>query len=332
MSSEEVITEEEVDALMDGVASGEVDAMAPVTAAPGEVIPYDISGQDRIERGRLPVLDVINERFAGYFREGLYTILQQVADVSVGGLKTVRFGDYVHALDVPVSLNLARIDPLPGTALFVFDNRLVYTIVDLFFGGYGEQDEASEGHELTTIENRVVLLVLEQVFSDMKRAWDSVLSLECTYLKSESNPQFASIASSKEPLVVSSFQVNLEKCSGELQICMPLSMIEPVRNQLNSGARMNQSGSDEERLQALQDRLQEAEVELHGTCAEAELTLRDVFNLKAGDVIPVEMPHMVVLQVESVPVCYGRFGIHKGRNAVKVVARVNNPDNPEHEA
>jgi len=317
MSTEEILSEEEKDALMDGVASGEVGSAA--AAPPGEAVPYDITGQDRIERGRLPVLDVINERFVRYFRESLNGMFQREVEVTAGDLTTVRFGEYVHGQKIPASLNLVQIEPLPGTALFIFDNTLVFTFVDLFFGGGGSHTEADEDRELTVIENRVVQLVLDQVFKDMQRAWESVLSLECKYLKSESNPRFANIASSKESIIVNSFQLALEGITGEFQIGMPVTMLEPVRNFLNSGIQMSQQGNKAERLQGLRDKLQEAEIELNGICARTTLTLGDVFSLKAGDVIPVEMPELVMLQVDDVPVCYGRFGVHKGRNAVQVV-------------
>ena len=321
VASGEVLSEEEKDALMAGVKSGEVGGDAALSN--GEAVPYDLTSQDRIVRGRLPVLEKINERLTRQMQGGFEKMLNRPVDVSVGELKTVRISDYIHALDVPASLNFVTVGPLPGEALFVFNPYLVYSIVDIYFGGNCQQQGRVEGRDFTPTETRVTQLVLDRIFQGLKDAWEQVLVIDCKYIKSESNPQFSCMATSREMMVVSSFHVSWGEVGGEFHICFPFSMVDPIRALLDGGRQKSKLDIEKIWLSNLQRKIQEATVEIHGTIADTEVSLRDVFNLKPGDVIPVLMPEQVTLMVDDVPVFYGRFGVHKGHNAVKVINRLN---------
>lgn len=321
VASGEVLSEEEKDALMAGVKSGEVGGDAELSN--GEAVPYDLTSQDRIVRGRLPVLEKINERLTRQMQGGFEKMLNRPVDVSVGELKTVRISDYIHALDVPASLNFVTVGPLPGEALFVFNPYLVYSIVEIYFGGNCQQQGRVEGRDFTPTETRVTQLVLDRIFQGLKDAWEQVLVIDCKYIKSESNPQFSCMATSREMMVVSSFHVSWGEVGGEFHICFPFSMVDPIRALLDGGRQKSKLDIEKIWLSNLQRKIQEATVEIHGTIADTEVSLRDVFNLKPGDVIPVLMPEQVTLMVDDVPVFYGRFGVHKGHNAVKVINRLN---------
>lgn len=322
--SGEVLSEEEKDALMAGVNSGEVDGNAALPS--GEAVPYDLASQDRIVRGRLPVLEKINERFIRQMQGAFEKMLNRPVEVSAGELKTVRVSDYIHELDIPASLNFVQVDPLPGEALFVFNPYLVYSIVDIYFGGKSLQQGRVEGRDFTPTEARVTRIVLDSVFQGLKDAWEQVLVIDCKYIKSESNPQFSCMAASREMMVVSSFHVSLGEIGGEFHICFPFSMIDPIRGLLDGGRQKSKLDIEKIWLSNLQCKIQEASVEIHGTIADTEITLRDVFNLKAGDVIPVTLPEQVTLIVDDVPMFQGQFGVHEGHNAVKVTNRLNNQE------
>jgi len=321
LASGELLSEEEKDALMAGVNSGEVTGKSALQK--GEAIPYDLASQDRIVSGRLPVLEKINERFLRYFQGGFEKMLNRSVDVSVGELKTVRISDYIHELGVPMSLNFVQVDPLPGEALFVFDPYLIFSVVDIYFGGDGQQQGEVEGRDFTPTEMRITQIALERVIDGLKEAWEQVLPIDCKYIKSESNPQFSCMATSREMMVVSGFQVGFGEVSGSFQVCFPFSMIDPIRGLLDGGRQKSKLDTEKIWLSNLQRNLQEATVEIHGTIADTEISLRDVFNLKTGDVIPVTLPEQVTLMVDNVPMFYGRFGVHEGHNAVKVIDRLN---------
>ncbi|MGN6513091.1 MAG: flagellar motor switch protein FliM [Lysobacteraceae bacterium] len=322
MMGADLLSQDEIDALLHGVDSGAVPTEAP--PAPGEARAYDFASQDRIVRGKLPTLEMINERFARTWRIGLFNLVRRSADLSVRGIDLMRFGEYMHSLQVPNNLNLVKMKPLRGTALIVYEPRLVFTMVDNFFGGSGKFHTRIEGREFTPTEMRVIQLMLKQTFADLVDAWAPVMPVEFEYLNSEVNPHFANIISPREYIVVSRFHVELEGGGGELHVALPYAMIEPIREQLDAGVQSDRIEKDESWTRALRTQLQDAEVELSSAIAQRQISLRELSRLKVGDVIPIDLPRTVTLRVEQMPLFTGEFGIHNGKNAIKVIA-VNNP-------
>jgi flagellar motor switch protein FliM len=326
----DLLSQDEIDALLNGVDSGAVETEEP-PAAPGEARNYDFASQDRIVRGKLPTLEMINERFARTWRIGLFNLLRRSADLSVRGIDLLRFGEYMHSLQVPNNLNLVKMKPLRGTALVVFEPRLVFTVVDNFFGGSGKYHTRIEGREFTPTEMRVIQLLLKQTFTDLVEAWAPVMPVEFEYLNSEVNPHFANIISPREYIVVCRFNVELEGGGGEVHVAMPWSMLEPIRELLDAGVQSDRVERDESWERALRTQLQDAEVELSSAIAHRTITLRELCKLKVGDVIPIDLPSTVTLEVEKTALFSGEFGIHNGRNAIKVT-QVHLPrPNPTHD-
>jgi flagellar motor switch protein FliM len=322
MPASDVLSQDEIDALVNGVDSGEVETETDEPAPPGEARTFDFATQDRIVRGRLPTLEMINERFARYFRIGLFNLLRRSAEISVEGIHMTKFMEYVHTLHVPTSLNLVRARPLRGRALLVIDPKLVFVIVDNFFGGDGRYATKIEGREFTPTESRVIQIVLNQVFSDLYEAWSPVRKLEFEFLNSEINPQFANIVSPTEAVVVNKFHVELEGGGGDLHVTMPYSMIEPIRDLLDAGVQSDRIEKDERWMMALRDEIMDARVEVGSTLVEAQISIGDLLKMRAGDVIPVELPPMVTVTTDSVPLYRGEFGVFGGNNAIKVIEPV----------
>ncbi|SKA21748.1 flagellar motor switch protein FliM [Novilysobacter spongiicola] len=317
--SADLLSQDEIDALLHGVDSGAVEVEDP-EPTPGEARSYDFASQDKIVRGRLPTLEMINERFARTWRIGLFNLLRRSADLSVRGVDMMRFGEYMHSLQVPNNLNLVKMKPLRGTALVVYEPRLVFTVVDNFFGGNGKYHTRIEGREFTPTEMRVIQLLLKQTFADLVEAWAPVMPVEFEYMNSEVNPHFANIISPREYIVVSRFHVELEGGGGEFHISIPYSMLEPIREQLDAGLQSDRVERDEGWTRAMRAQLQEAEVELSSAIAHRQISLRELCRLKVGDVIPIDLPETVTLQVEQTPLFTGSFGTHNGRNAIKVAS------------
>ena len=316
--SADLLSQDEIDALLHGVDSGAVGTEPP--AAPGEARTYDFASEDRIVHGKLPGLEMINERFARTLRVGVYNLLHRSAELTVKGIDLLRYGEYMHSLQVPTNINLIKIKPLRGTALVVYEPRLVFTMVDNFFGGGGKYPARIEGREFTPTEMRVIQLLLRQTFADMAEAWAPVMPVEFEYLNSEVNPHFANIISPREYIVVSRFNIELDGGGGELHVAIPYTMIEPIREQLDAGVQGDRLESDEGWTRAMRAQLQDAEVELSSAIAQRQISLRELSRLRVGDVIPIELPRTVQLQVEQVPLFSGEFGIHNGHNAIKVTS------------
>ncbi len=316
--SADLLSQDEIDALLDGVDSGVVETQPP--SAPGEARAYDFACEDRIVHGKLPALEMINERFARTWRVGIYNLVHRSAELTVKGIELLRFGEYMHSLQVPTNLNLVKMKPLRGTALVVYEPRLVFTMVDNFFGGGGKYPARIEGREFTPTEMRVIQLLLRQTFADLVDAWAPVMPVEFEYLNSEVNPHFANIVGPREYIVVSRFNVELDGGGGELHVAIPYTMLEPIREQLDAGVKSDRIERDENWTRAMRAQLQDAEVELSSAIAQRQISLRELSRLRVGDVIPIELPRTVQLQVEQVPLFSGEFGIHNGHNAVKVTS------------
>ena len=325
MSGNELLSQDEIDALLHGVGNGDVAGDAK-TAEPGVAQNYDFASQDRIVRGRMPTLEMINERFARQFRVSLFNMLRRTPEISVSGVQMIKFAEYVHSLFVPTSLNLTRINPLRGTALVVFDPKLVFSVVENFFGGDGRFHVKIEGREFTQTEMRVVSMMLENVYRDMKDAWAPVLDVNFQYMSTEVNPHFANIVSPTEVIVVSTFHVELESGGGDLHITMPYAMLEPMREQLDAGIQSDRTDNDERWISALREDVGNARVELSVKLAGAELSLREILELAPGDIIPVEVPEYLVARAEGVPVFVGKYGVFRGNLAVQVMRPFNIDD------
>ncbi len=318
MAVNDLLSQDEIDALLHGVDNGDIGAGGEA-GTEGKVQQYDFASQDRIVRGRMPTLEMINERFARYFRISLFNLLRRTPEISVGGVQMLKFAEYVHSLFVPTSLNLTRIPPLRGSALVVFDPKLVFSVVENFFGGDGRFHAKIEGREFTQTEMRVVTLMLEGVYKNMKEAWAPVLDVEFQYLNTEVNPHFANIVSPTEVVVVSTFHIELEGGGGDLHVTMPYSMLEPMRELLDAGIQSDRTENDERWINALREDVGNARVELAVKLSHTELTLREILDLEPGDIIPIEMPQYLLARAEGVPVFIGRHGVHRGNLAIQVV-------------
>ena len=320
MAVQDLLSQDEIDALLHGVDDGLVQTELP--AEPGSVKSYDLTSQDRIVRGRMPTLEMINERFARYTRISMFNMLRRSADVAVGGVQVMKFGEYVHSLYVPTSLNLVKIKPLRGTSLFILDAKLVFKLVDNFFGGDGRHAKI-EGREFTPTELRVVRMVLEQAFIDLKEAWQAIMEVNFEYINSEVNPAMANIVGPSEAVVVSTFHIELDGGGGDLHVTMPYSMIEPVREMLDAGFQSDLDDQDERWVKALREDLLDVDVPLSATVARRQLRLRDILHMQPGDVIPVELPDEMIMRANGVPSFKVKLGSHKGNLALQVVEPIN---------
>jgi flagellar motor switch protein FliM len=269
----------------------------------------------------MPTLEMINDRFARQFRIGLFNMIRRSPEISVAPVRVQKFSDYTQNLHVPSSLNLIRLNPLRGTGLLVLDATLVFAIVDNFFGGNGRYAKI-EGREFTMTEERIIQMVLRQAFADLTDAWNIVAEVKLEYLSSEINPHFANIVSPSEIVVVSALKIDLEGGGGEMHITMPYAMIEPIRDQLDSGVQSDRMERNDSWTQALREEIEEAEVDVVPVLGRTSLTVGRLVDLKPGDIIPCDFDGHVTLFAEGVPVLRGSYGASRGQQAVKVTQRI----------
>ncbi|WP_434356305.1 flagellar motor switch protein FliM [Parasalinivibrio latis] len=321
----DLLSQDEIDALLHGVDDDEEEEV--VESPDGtSAVSFDFSSQDRIVRGRMPTLELINERFSRHMRISLFNMLRKTAEVSINGVQMVKFGEYQNTLYVPTSLNMVRFRPLKGTALITMEARLVFILVDNFFGGDGRFHARIEGREFTPTERRVVQMLLKLVFEDYKDAWAPVMAVDFEYLDSEVNPAMANIVSPTEVIVVSSFHIELDGGGGDFHVVMPYSMLEPIRELLDAGVQSDKMDTDVRWSKALRDEIMDVEVDMRAKLLDTTLTLRDLMELQVGDIIPIDMPESCTVYVEDLPTYRGKMGQSNGNLAIKVTEKLKRPE------
>jgi flagellar motor switch protein FliM len=318
MPATDILSQDEIDALLHGVDRGDIETVTPPPPAPNGARSYDFTSQDRIVRGRLPALEMIYERFVRLFRVSLFNLLRRSPEISAGTVQMIKFSEYVQGLSMPANMNLVRIRPLRGTSLLVLEPQLVFILVDNFFGGNGRFPTRMEGRDFTTVELRLVQLVLQRLFKDLTEAWSPVMEIELEHIGSEINPHFANIVSPSEVVATMACRIDLEGGGGDLHITLPYSMIEPIRELLEAGMQSDRSDRDARWMEAMRGEIEGADVDLRVALAETTLTLRELMEMRPGDVIPLDLPAEVVARVEEVPVFWARFGVSRGKVALKV--------------
>jgi flagellar motor switch protein FliM len=315
--SQDFLSQDEVDALLKGVTgdTDEPEAGGDEGSGPRN---YNLGTQERIVRGRMPTLELINERFARYLRIGLFNYMHRNAEISVGPIKVQKYSEFIRNLVVPTNLNLVSAKPLRGTGLFIFDPNLVFLVVDNMFGGDGRFHTRVEGRDFTQTEQRIIQGMLNVVFTEYGRSWKPVHDLNFEYIRSEMNSQFANIATPSEIVVSTTFSIEFGGSAAEMHICFPYSMMEPIRDLLYSSMQSDQLSTDKRWITLLRQQLQSAEVELTAELTHAALSLGQIQKMKVGDVIPVNIPETIIAKVDGVPLMECKFGQQQGQFAIQI--------------
>ncbi|MCV2885415.1 flagellar motor switch protein FliM [Aestuariibacter sp. AA17] len=320
----DLLSQDEIDALLHGVDDVEEEDTESIEDD-GDALEYDFSSQDRIVRGRMPTLEIVNERFARHMRISLFNMMRRSAEVSINGIQMIKFGEYIHTLFVPTSLNMVRFRPLKGTGLITMEARLVFILVDNFFGGDGRYHAKIEGREFTPTERRIIQMLLKLIFEDYKEAWAPVMDVSFEYLDSEVNPAMANIVSPTEVVVISSFHIELDGGGGDFHVSLPYSMLEPIRELLDAGVQSDKEDTDLRWSKALRDEILDVNVELTTHMMDVDLSLQEIMELKAGDIIPIEMPEHITVLIEDLPTFRAKLGRSRDNVALKITEKIPRP-------
>jgi len=332
----EFLTQEEVDALLkgadDGAAPVDTEARAPVVdgvagdAGETSVKSYNIATQERIVRGRMPALEMINDRFARLFRVGLFNFMRRSPDITVAPVRVVKYGEFVRNLVVPTNINIAQVKPLRGNALVIMEPNLVFHVIDTMFGGDGRFHAKVEGREFTQTEMRIIQRLLGVVFEEYKNSWHNVYPLTLEYVSSEMHTQFATIANPTEIVVVCTFTIDFGAGGHSIHFVIPYSSFEPIRDIIYSPLQGDQAEPDRRWTHMLSRQVQSAEVGLVANLTNVTLRVKDLLAMKIGDVVPVEVPERVTAEIDGVAILECTYGVRNGNYALRI-ERVLQPDN-----
>ena len=313
----QILSQDEVDALLQGI-TGESQKLEADTPPAAGMRDYDLSSQERIVRGRMPTMEVINERFARNIRLGLFNFIRKSPEVAIGGIKVQKYSAFLREIVVPTNFNLVSYKPLRGTGLIVCDPSLVFAVIDALFGGVGKYHTRIEGRDFSHTEQRVILRLVETITHEYKKAWQGIYPLELEYQRSEMQPQFASIASPSEVVVASSFTLEIGDTTGTIHFCVPYSTLEPIRDVLYSTIQGDAVEPDRRWVKLLKQQIQSAEVSLVAELATAPATVEQLMSFKPGDFIELDLNPMIQAKVDGVPVFDAHYGTSNKRYAIKI--------------
>jgi len=315
--TQQILSQDEVDALLQGI-TGETQKLDPEEEYAGGARPYDLASQERIVRGRMPTMEIINERFARNIRLGLFSLVRRSPEVSIGGTKVQKFSAFLREIVVPTNFNIVSVKPLRGSGLIVCDPAIVFSVIDALFGGAGKFQTRIEGRDFSPTELRVILRLLEVITDEFKKAWSGIYPLELEYQRSEMQPQFANIATPSEIVVSTSFTLEIGETSGSIHICIPYSTLEPIRDTLYSTIQGDAGEPDRRWINLMHSQIQAAQVDLVAELATAPATVEQLLSFKPGDFIELDLEPTIEAKVDGVPVFACHYGTSKGHYSLKI--------------
>ena len=315
--NQQILSQDEVDALLQGI-TGESQKLEQEEAPQGGIRSYDLSSQERIVRGRMPTMEIINERFARNIRIGLFNFIRKSPEISIGGIKVQKYSAFLREIVVPTNFNIMSVRPLRGSGLIVCDPTLVFAVIDALFGGAGKYHTRIEGRDFSATEQRIITRLVEVVTAEYKKAWHGIYPLELEYQRSEMQPQFANIATPSEIVVATSFTLEIGDTSGTIHFCIPYATLEPIRDVLYSTIQGDASEPDRRWVNLMKQQIQAAEVELVAELATAPATVEQLLAFKVGDFIELDLAQNIQAKVAGVPVLDCSYGTSNGRYALKV--------------
>jgi flagellar motor switch protein FliM len=322
---EKILSQEEIDALLNGIEEGKVETSPePRTAGGAETAPYDFSSQDRNIRGRMPTLEVLNDFFARSLRNTLTVILRKSLEVVPQKLAMMKYGEFTKTLPLPSSIHVFKMTPLRGNGLLVLDPKLVFSFVDILLGGTGRMNFRIEGRDFTAIESKLIMKVVNMIFTDLEKIWSSIHPVSFQYVRSEFNHQFAAIVPPTDLVLTLPFALEMEQTTGLITLCIPYSSLEPIKAKLYSGFQTDPLEFDHSWARRLVDQLRTTEVEMVIELGKASISTQSLLQLKVGDVLPLEkdVSEPLMAKIEEVPKFLGKAGIYGNNKAFQIDDRV----------
>lgn len=315
--NQQILSQDEVDALLQGI-TGESQKLEQEEVETGGIRNYDIASQERIVRGRMPTMEIINERFARNIRIGLFNFIRKSPEISIGGIKVQKYSAFLREIVVPTNFNIVSVRPLRGSGLIVCDPTLVFAVIDALFGGAGKFHTRIEGRDFSPTEQRIIMRLVEVVTEEYKKAWAGIYPLELDYQRSEMQPQFANIATPSEIVVATSFTLEIGDTTGTIHFCIPYSTLEPIRDVLYSTIQGDSNEPDRRWVNLMKQQIQAATVEVVAELAHAPATVEQLLAFKPGDFIELDLSAGIQAKVVGVPIFDCHYGTSNGKYALKV--------------
>jgi flagellar motor switch protein FliM len=316
--SDQILTQEEIDALLSAMDKGEVDLEEEVKQE-AEILAYNLTSQNIMLRDQFHALEEVYDKLARLLGTSFSALLQRSLEVEFVSTEMVKYTECINAFSNPTSFTIFTMDPLIGSAMLAIEPRLVYSLIDCMFGGDGKPTERMR--EFTLIEQRMMRKFAQEVLANLEKAWKIVDPISAALKKTEIKPEFVHLASPNDLMVVIVFGVKGQEFSGNLHICIPYLMLEPIKDKLSSKY-LREKDMEHNWSEQLEMLLQDTPVTLVAELGITTRSVRDLLDLQVDDVVQLNTgpEDLVTLAVDHIPKFFGFPGIVKGNRAVEIAA------------
>jgi flagellar motor switch protein FliM len=319
--ADQILSQEEIDALLSAMDSGEIDVAEEKPEAPVEVRSYDLTAQNIMQRGQFDALDEVYDKFLNLLQASLSNQFQRTLAVKVISRETVKFGEFIKAFSSPTGFVSFSMEPLIGSALMAFEPNLVFSLIDCMFGGDGKPMEKIR--EFTMIERRMLQKMAAAVLKDLETAWDVAYRLRLSLRKIETKPEFVYLVNPSDQLIIVVFSIGTGVFTGNIHLCLPYLMLEPIKEQLSSSylREKDRASSFGDEIRKLLGR---TEVNIVAELGQTVYSVQDILNFEVDDVLRLNTgpQNNVVLNIERVPKFLGMPGVVKGSKAVQITEAI----------
>ena len=322
--ADQILSQEEIDALLSAMDSGEIDVAEEKQEVAVEIRAYDLTAQNIMQRGQFDALEEVYDKFINLFQGSLSNLFQRTISVKVISRETVKFGEFIKAFSSPTGFIIFSMEPLIGSALLAFEPHLVFSLIDCMFGGEGKPIEKIR--EFTMIERRMLQRLATAVLKDLETAWDVAYPLRLALRKIETKPEFVYLVNPSDQLIIVVFDIRTEHFSGNIHLGLPYLMLEPIKDQLSSSylREKDRASSFGDEIRKLLGR---TEVNVVAELGTTIYSVEDILNFEVDDIIRLNTgpQNNVTVNVERVPKFLGMPGVVKGSKAVQIT-EVIDPD------
>jgi flagellar motor switch protein FliM len=289
----QVLSQDEVDALLQGISSTPVATAAQAEGAvekgpgnvPAEARPYDFTKSEISARGRLPGLEVIFNNFARRLQSMFATELGKSVDANFDGMQVVSYESLIQSFPLPASIHAVRLEPLRGIEVLVIEARLAFAMIELFFGGDSQKAMKVEGRDFTPIESRFLGKFVERMLRGMEESWQGVVQLKSRYLRSELNPYLLNAAGMGDAMILATYIISMSPISGTVLFSLPLAAIEEYRNQLKSSLPLADDPENLGIFRRAQEPLLDVELNVKAVVDVVQMSVGEIMAIRPGDVI-----------------------------------------------
>lgn len=316
---ENILTKEEIEALLSAVFEGKIDPEKELAKETGGVSNYNLFSSDQ-NKGNIPNLDIIYDTFIRYYRAGLSARIRKLVEIRKVGARAFKFDDFMQTLPSPVCMAIYKMEPLKGAAMMVFDTTLVFTLVDAMLGGTGTPKIPENNRTFTSIELRLIEKVVKEILIEMEKAWTPLHATSMGMLKLEANPRMVSIVPPEYMVLTMNLQVQIEETVGNLTFVVPYMTIDPIREKLKTGAQFTMS-IDPRWSDRMAEELLETPLEVSVQMGSATISVSDLMEMKPGDTVMMEgsgSGSEVEISIEGIRKFMGMPGVRGGNKAVQI--------------